>query len=150
MAELPGGAYLFQVQEIHDERGRLGVLEVGDSVPFTVRRVFFTYDLRQNATRGGHAHKALEEVLVCMGGALTVSLDNGWDKVSVRLSRPGVGLYIPRLVWKELYDFTPDTVYLVMASTAYDPQDYIRDYNTFIRLVAASEACEVSDVRAPL
>jgi dTDP-4-dehydrorhamnose 3,5-epimerase-like enzyme len=138
---------------VQDERGRLGILEVGETMPFPARRVFFTYGLHEKARRGGHAHRASQEIIVCIDGTLAVTLDTGRETVAVRLTRSGVGLYLPPMLWSELHDFNANTVYLVMASTLYEAGDYIRDYALFCRLVGAGPAnvmVEVDHVHSSL
>jgi dTDP-4-dehydrorhamnose 3,5-epimerase-like enzyme len=143
---------LFQLQEITDARGCLSVLEEGSSIPFPVRRVFFTYGIPESTTRGGHAHRKLEEILVCVGGSLAVHVDDGAGGVTVRLAEPRTALYIPPMVWSELFDFSPGTVYLVLASLRYDAADYVHDYGVFRALASGRAACplEVSHARSSL
>lgn len=131
-----GGARLQQCRLIEfprlaDSRGVLSVVEGIRHVPFEIRRVFYVYDLPPGGRRGGHAHRALEQVIVCMAGALDVVLDDGQAQRRVRLDRPWVGLYVPPMVWAAQEAFAPGTVYLVLASRPYDEADYIRDYEVF-------------------
>lgn len=110
-----------------------------DALPFPIRKVLYMTDIRPDDVRGGHAHYATEEVLVCLRGACTVELDDGLGHAaSVRLERRDVGLYLPPRVWRVVRDFAPGTDLLALASLEYDEGDYIRQKDAFQQLVAAS------------
>lgn len=125
--------YMFQPHG--DERGQLVSLEEYTDIPFTIKRVYFMYDTLQNVVRGKHAHKNLEQILFCVNGSCKVSLDNGKEKKVVNLEKPYEGLYIPGNMWREMYDFSEDAVLMVLASEIYKEEDYIRDYEEFLRFV---------------
>lgn len=125
--------YMFQPHG--DERGQLVSLEEDTDIPFTIKRVYFMYDTLQNVVRGKHAHKNLEQILFCVNGSCKVSLDNGKEKNVVNLEKPYEGLYIPGNMWREMYDFSEDAVLMVLASEIYKEEDYIRDYEEFLRFV---------------
>ncbi|MBO6241731.1 MAG: WxcM-like domain-containing protein [Butyrivibrio sp.] len=125
--------YMFQPHG--DERGQLVSLEEYTDIPFTIKRVYFMYDTLQNVVRGKHAHKNLEQILFCVNGSCKVSLDNGKEKKVVNLEKPYEGLYIPGNMWREMYDFSEDAVLMVLASEIYNEEDYIRDYEEFLRFV---------------
>ncbi len=131
---------MIQFQPHGDERGMLIALEEKKNIPFEVKRVYFMYDTLEGVHRGKHAHKTLKQVLFCPCGACTISLDDGKETKEVRLDKAIEGLLVEACVWREMYDFTPDAVLMVLASDYYDEDDYIRDYDEFIRYVkGASE-----------
>lgn len=122
--------YVFQPHG--DERGQLVSLEEHKDIPFEIKRVYYMYDTGKGVHRGFHAHKQLEQILVCIHGNCKILLDNGQDKKIVPLEKPYEGLYIAHDMWREMYDFSPDAVLMVLASLPYDESDYIRDYNEFL------------------
>lgn len=128
---------MIQFQLHGDERGALVSLEEKKNIPFEVKRVYFMYDTKEGIRRGMHAHKTLKQVLFCPCGACTLLLDDGKEKKYVRLDKPTEGLVIETPVWREMYDFTPDAVLTVLASDYYDENDYIRDYDEFLRYINA-------------
>ena len=122
--------------EIHgDERGSLVALEQMKSIPFEVKRVYFMYDTEKGYVRGCHAHKNLEQVLVCVHGSCMIKLDDGTETRIIRLDNPNEGLYIGSMIWREMSEFSDGSVLLAIASELYDEDDYIRDYDEFILLV---------------
>ena len=121
-------------QEHGDWRGQLVALEENKNIPFSVKRVYFMYDTLEGVVRGKHSHKNLQQILFCVAGACTVRLDDGREKVDVRLDQPSRGLLIGPAIWREMYDFTPGAVLMVLASEYYDESDYIRDYNEFLEI----------------
>lgn len=129
---------MIQFQPHGDERGMLIALEEKKNIPFEVKRVYFMYDTLEGVHRGKHAHKSLKQVLFCPRGACTISLDDGKEKKEVRLNQADEGLLVEACVWREMYDFTPDAVLMVLASNYYDEEDYIRDYDEFLRYVEES------------
>ena len=122
------------MKKIEDPRGTLVVLEGVASLPFTVRRSYFVYNLKNDAPRGFHAHRALEQVFVCARGSCEMRLDDGRQKTTIRLERPDQALYIGPMVWHEMHDFSDDCFFIVYASDIYDEADYIRNYEEFRRL----------------
>lgn len=122
-----------------DERGQLVAVEELKDVPFDIKRVYYLYETVQGVCRGFHAHKNLQQVLICVHGSCRVLLDDGREKRDVLLDKPNEGLYISNNVWREMYDFSPDTVLLVLASQLYDEADYIRDYDDFLAFVSSQE-----------
>lgn len=123
--------YMFQ--QHGDDRGMLVALEEFKDIPFEIKRVYYLYDTKEGVRRGYHAHKSLEQILVCIHGKCKVLLDNGEEKKIVSLEKPYEGLYITNDIWREMYDFSQDAVLLVLASDFYYEEDYIRDYETFKR-----------------
>ncbi len=125
---------MIEFPKIAERRGNLSFIESGGHVPFAIRRVFYVYDIPTGEKRGAHAHRELEEVVICLSGGLDVVLSDGRDTKVVHLNRPNRGLYIPNLIWTNMENFNPNTVYVVLASTHYNESDYIRDYDEFIAL----------------
>lgn len=125
--------YVFQPHG--DSRGQLVALEEFKDIPFKVKRVYYLYDTAKGVTRGFHAHKSLEQILVCIHGTCKILLDNGTEKKIVPLEKPYEGLYISNTMWREMFDFSPDAVLLVLASELYDESDYIRDYDEFLKYI---------------
>ena len=126
---------MIQFQIHGDERGSLIALEENKNIPFSVKRVYFMYDTLEGVVRGKHSHKNLQQILFCVAGACTVRLDDGREKVDVRLDQPSRGLLIGPAIWREMYDFSEDAVLMVLASEYYDEADYIRDYEQFLDFV---------------
>ncbi|MDY6368127.1 MAG: FdtA/QdtA family cupin domain-containing protein [Clostridia bacterium] len=129
-----------QIKKFHfepngDERGQLIALEQLKNIPFEIKRVYYIYDTKEGVRRGFHAHKCLEQILVCVSGSCKIHLDDGSDTAEVELNSPEDGLYIANNVWREMYDFSPDAVLLVLASELYNEKDYVRNYQDFIKLV---------------
>ncbi|MBQ8868956.1 MAG: WxcM-like domain-containing protein [Oscillospiraceae bacterium] len=118
-----------------DDRGQLVAIEQLKDLPFEIRRVYYIYDTLEGVRRGFHAHLNLEQILVCVKGSCKIHLDDGTDTAEVVLDKPYEGLYIANNMWREMYDFSPDAVLLVLASEYYDEADYIRDYDKFKQFV---------------
>ncbi len=125
--------YMFQPHG--DDRGQLIALEEFNDIPFRIKRVYYMYDTAVGVVRGKHAHKSLEQILICIHGTCKIRLDNGWEKKIVNLEKPYEGLYVANNMWREMYDFSPDAVLMVLASDVYDEKDYIRDYDEFLKCV---------------
>ena len=113
--------------------GNLVALEKGADFPFEIKRVYYTWGTDKNIVRGRHAHKNLEQVVVCTAGSCDFILDNGSQKETINLSSPSKGLYIKQNVWREFTNFSADCVVMVLASEHYDETDYIRDYDAFLQ-----------------
>lgn len=126
--------YVFQ--QHGDERGMLVALEEMRDIPFEIKRVYYMYDTKENVRRGFHAHKSLEQILICIHGSCKILLDNGEEKKIVSLEKPYEGLYIANDIWREMYDFSSDAVLMVLASDFYKEEDYIRDYEEFLKELA--------------
>lgn len=123
-------------QVLGDDRGSLVALETGKEVPFDVKRVYYIFGTQAGVARGFHAHKALKQVAVCVSGSCRFVLDDGKNKKEVLLDSPNHGLLIEHMIWREMYDFSEDCVLMVLASEHYDEDDYIRDYDVFLREVS--------------
>ena len=113
-----------------DGRGNLSVVE-RDFLPFTIKRVYYLYDVPSSSTRGGHAHKELHQFLIALSGSFDVVLDNGQTRRTITLNKPDRGLLIPNGVWRELENFSSGAVCLSLVSEEYSEEDYIRNYNDF-------------------
>jgi hypothetical protein len=120
---------------IRDLRGNLSVTEIEKDLPFTPQRTFWIFDVPSKDVRGEHAHKTLEQFLICVKGSCAVMADDGENRAEIKLDRPNIGLYMPPLVWGVQYKFSLDTVLLVFASEKYDTREYIRDYDEFLEIV---------------
>ena len=125
----------YNFQSHGDDRGQLIALEEFKEIPFKIKRVYYIYDTKKGVRRGFHAHKKLEQILICVHGSCKIHLDDGYSTEEVVLDKPGLGLYITNNMWREMYDFSDDAVLLVLASEPYNESDYIRDYNKFIELI---------------
>jgi len=132
MSENQLGYRFIELPRVDDPRGSLTYIEEESTVPFPIRRVYYLYNFT-GKTRGEHAHKELEQVMVVPNGELSVTLDDGKHEETVQLNDPAEGLYIPPGLWRELTDATGETFCLVLASQQYDEGDYIRDYEEFVR-----------------
>ena len=122
-----------------DDRGQLVAVETLKDIPFEVKRVYYIYDTLPGVRRGFHAHRELEQVLICVHGSCRIHLDNGFETAEVLLDKPNEGLYISNDMWREMYDFSEGAVLLVLASNHYDEADYIRNYEDFINMVRNKE-----------
>lgn len=134
--------YMFQPHG--DDRGQLVALEEFKDIPFRIKRVYYMYDTRTDVVRGHHAHKSLEQILICIHGSCKIRLDNGLEKKVVPLEKPYEGVYIANNIWREMFDFSEDAVLMVLASELYDPEDYIRDYEEFLQMVKSRDQSETA------
>lgn len=116
-----------------DHRGQLVAIEENKDIPFSVKRVYYMYDTTEGVTRGMHAHKSLEQILICVHGSCQLLMDDGRERIVVPLNQPNEGIYIAGNIWREMFDFSNDAVLMVLASEYYDESDYIRDYEEFKR-----------------
>jgi dTDP-4-dehydrorhamnose 3,5-epimerase-like enzyme len=131
---------ILEFGEYGDERGSLVVAECGDrDVPFVVKRVFYMYGSDSKVVRGQHANRQTEFVLINVSGTSKVKVDNGFESEIIELNKPRMGLYLPTMLWKDMYDFSEDSVLLVLASEHYDGAEYIRDYDIFLKEVGCKK-----------
>ena len=137
-------ARLIELPKICDPRGNLSFAEGGRHVPFSIRRVFFIYDVPGGETRGGHAHRECSIVLLALTGSFEVRLTDGSDERLYRLNRANKGLLIPPGVWDTMEDFTTGTVALALASLPYEEEDYIRDYDEYLDYVKTLQGEEAA------
>ena len=125
--------------DLGDERGKLVVVEGNKDIPFEIKRVFYIYGSDNEVVRGQHANRESEFVLINVGGTSKVRIDNGHSEAVIELNKPMMGLYIPTMVWKDMYDFSEDSILLVLASTHYDGNEYIRNYEDYKKEMGAVE-----------
>jgi len=135
---LGGAVSWLDLTRITDGRGDLTFIEGGRHLPFDIARVYYLYNVPSDVMRAGHAHYALQQLIVASSGSFDLHLDNGFEKVVVTLDRPDRGILMGSMIWREIHNFAPSSVCLVLASLAYEEADYIRDYPTFLE--AASRA----------
>ena len=123
---------LIELPKITDPRGNLTFIEGGRHIPFDIQRVYYLYDVPGGAERGGHAHRALHQLIIAMSGSFDVVLDDGIDKKRIHLNRSYNGLYVCPMIWRELDNFSSGSVCMVLASNLYDESDYYRDYSEYL------------------
>ena len=129
---------LIDLPRIADPRGNLTFVEGSSHIPFEIERVYYLYDVPGGAERGGHAHKALRQLIIAMSGSFDVTLDDGRDKKRFHLNRSYMGLFVTEMIWRELSNFSSGSVCLVLASNRYDEDDYYRDYGAYVAALGQS------------
>ncbi|HSL05498.1 MAG TPA: FdtA/QdtA family cupin domain-containing protein [Nitrospiraceae bacterium] len=125
---------------ISDPRGNLSFIEGGRHIPYDIKRVYYLYDVPGGAERGGHAHKALHQLIIAMSGSFDIHLDDGYSKKTVHLNRSYYGLYVCPMTWREIDNFSSGAVCMVLSSEYYDALDYYRDYSQFLSDVQRTAA----------
>jgi dTDP-4-dehydrorhamnose 3,5-epimerase-like enzyme len=123
---------LLALQTHGDDRGSLIALEEEVNIPFSVRRVYYMFGTGEGVRRGFHAHKTLKQLAVAVRGSCRFMLDDGKERIDIRLDNPCQALLIESFIWREMYDFSPDCVLMVLADQLFDEADYVRDYATFL------------------
>jgi UDP-2-acetamido-3-amino-2,3-dideoxy-glucuronate N-acetyltransferase len=145
-SQVPGKALMLEVVTvpsvkvlelplITDPRGSLSYGQYSENLPFIPKRYFIVFDVPGGQTRGGHAHRSVDQFLVCVRGSCTVSIDDGRNQADLLLDSPTMGVYIPPIIWATQHRFSTDAVLLVLASDIYDPDEYIREYSDFKRMI---------------
>lgn len=129
---------ILEFGDLGDERGKLVVVEGAMDIPFEIKRVFYIYGSDSSVIRGQHANRNSEFVLINVSGSSKVRVDNGFEEEIIELNRPRMGLYLPTMLWKDMYDFSEDSVLLVLTNTHYDGKEYIRDYDEYLKEVGGS------------
>lgn len=124
---------MINFSQLGDERGKLVVIEGGESIPFDIKRVFYIYGSDKDVIRGQHANRESEFVLINVAGTSKVRITDGREEKIVELNHPGEGVYIPKMIWKDMYDFSMDSVLLVLANTHYNSKEYIRNYDEYLK-----------------
>ena len=124
---------LVDLKTLGDERGSLIAIEQGHNAPFEIKRVYYIFDTKDGVERGFHAHINLKQICIAVKGSCTFVLDDGKKREEIKLTNPNQGLFIEGLIWREMKNFTPDCVLVVLASEHYDESDYIRDYDKFLK-----------------
>lgn len=127
-----GSVGLIHLPVITDPRGDLTFIEGGRHVPFEIRRVYYLYNVPVDSERGGHAHRELEQVVFALSGSFRMKIDDGFEKTEYWLRSPRKGLYINRMIWREMDSFSQGAVCMVLASQSYDEADYFRNYDDFL------------------
>ena len=130
---------ILEFGDLGDERGKLVVVEGSKDIPFDIQRVFYIYGSDNQVVRGQHANRKSEFVLINVSGTSKVRVDNGFEEEIIELNRPRMGLYLPTMLWKDMYDFSEDSVLLVLANTHYDGSEYIRDYEEYLKEVGGTK-----------
>lgn len=125
-------AQIIELPKIIDERGNLSFIEK-KHIPFEIKRVYWIYDVPGGEVRGGHAFKEQKEIIVALSGSLDILVDDGINKEVITLNRSYFGLYVPNIIWRQMLNFSTNSVAMVLSSTGYNENDYIRDYNEYIK-----------------
>lgn len=128
-------AKVMKFNQLGDDRGHLVVIEGSKNIPFEIARVFYIYGSEKSVVRGQHANKESEFILINVNGKSKVKMDYGSSQEVIDLYEPHMGVYIPKMVWKEMYDFSTDSVLLVLSNMKYNPEEYIRDYNQYLNML---------------
>jgi hypothetical protein len=123
---------LIDLPKINDPRGNLTFIENQSQIPFNIQRVYYLYDVPGGAERGGHAHKALSQLIIAISGSFDVILDDGYEKRRFHLNRSYIGLYVCPMMWRELDNFSSGSVCFVLASNKYEESDYFRSYSEYL------------------
>lgn len=125
---------IIQLPQMLDARGNLSFVQNNTHIPFEIKRTYWLYDVPGGESRGGHAYKETQEFIIALSGSFDVIVDDGIDKITFHLNRSYYGLYIPNGLWREMTNFSTNSLALELASTKYNPNDYIREYNEFLKL----------------
>lgn len=131
---------ILEFGDLGDERGNLVVVEGEQDIPFEIKRVFYIYGSDSEVVRGQHANRNSEFVLINVSGTSKVRVDNGFEEAVIELNRPRMGLYLPTMLWKDMYEFSEDSVLLVLTNTHYDGSEYIRSYDEYLKEVGGTRA----------
>ncbi len=126
---------MLEFPDLGDERGNLVVIEGNIQIPFDIKRAFYIYGSDATVVRGQHANLRSEFVLINVAGTSKVKVDDGDETTVIELNQPRMGVYLPKMLWKEMYDFSPDSVLLVFSNEHYDAGEYIRDYDEYLRII---------------
>lgn len=135
MSSSRGSVRIINLPRVHDPRGDLTYVEANKHVPFEIRRVYYLYNVPVDAQRGGHAHRELEQVIFALSGSFRLKIDDGLQKSEFWMRDPRQGLFVSRLVWREMDSFSQGAVCMVLASQPYSEDDYFRDYDEFLQNV---------------
>ena len=133
---LAASPHIINLPRIFDPRGNLTFIEEKNHLPFRIQRVYWIYDVPGGEFRGSHAFRETEELIIALSGSFDVILDNSKKKYQFQLNRSYYGVYVPKMIWREMNNFSTNSIALVIASTRYDISDYIRDYDIFLKEVS--------------
>ena len=140
MTQAPGYVRDIKLPQIHDPRGDLTFVEGDNHIPFQIARVYYLYNVPVDSERGGHAHRELEQVIFALSGSFRIKIDDGTTKSEYWLRDPRKGLYVSRMVWREMDAFSQGAVCMVLASHRYDEADYFRDSDVFLETLRNAPA----------
>lgn len=135
---LINGCKIVDLPVITDARGNLTFVESGQHIPFDIKRVYYLYDVPGGAQRGGHAHRGLQQLIIAMSGSFDIIVHDGHDSQRFQMNRSHFGLYVPRMIWREIENFSSGSVCMVLASEHFEEADYIRDFDEFRQLAEQS------------
>lgn len=127
-------AKIIELPKFLDRRGNLSIIEEMKNIPFKIERTYWIYDVPGGESRGGHAYRENQEFIVALSGSFDVVLDDGREEKVFTLNRSYYGLYVPKGLWRQMRNFSTNSLALVLSSTQYDETDYIRDYQEFLKL----------------
>lgn len=130
---------IINLKKIENRRGNLTPVENGIDIPFDVERVYYLYDVPGGETRGGHAHKDLQQFIVAVAGSFDVILDDGVERKTIKMNRSSYGLFVTKMIWREIVNFSTGAICLVLASLPYMEEEYLRNFDKFIELKKATE-----------
>ncbi len=139
MSEIDNKYKILNFPDLGDERGNLVVVEGEQQIPFNIKRVFYIYGSDDTVVRGQHANLRSEFVLINVAGSSKVKVDDGKETSLIELNQPRLGVYLPKMLWKEMYDFSPDSVLLVLSNEHYDGTEYIRDYDEYLKIIGKKD-----------
>lgn len=139
MSNIDNKYKILEFPELGDERGNLVVIEGGIQIPFDIKRIFYIYGSDDTVVRGQHANRQSEFVLINVSGTSKVRVDDGQEERIIELNKPKMGIYLDKMVWKDMYDFSPDSVLIVLANTHYDGSEYIRNYDDYLKEIGISK-----------
>lgn len=124
--------YKINFKKITDNRGNLTPIEYPKDIPFEINRIYYIYDVLDGVERGFHSHRNLEQILIAINGSIKIKIKTPDKEEIVTLNNPSEGLYIGNMIWREMFDFSPNSVLLVLASKKYDENDYLRNYDEYV------------------
>ena len=130
---------ILNLKKIFDPRGNLTVIESLKDIPFEIKRIYYIYDVPGGESRGAHGHKTLEQIIIAISGSFDVNVDTGKERKTFMLNRAYYGLYLPKMIWRDINNFSSGSVCLVLASDFYKENDYIRDYGEFLKLTEGTK-----------
>ncbi len=126
-------AHIIDLPKIHDVRGNLSFVESGGHIPFDIKRSYWIYDVPGGQVRGGHAFKRQNEFIIALSGSFDVVITDGDNERTIQLNRSYYGLYVPKGIWRRMENFSTNSLAICLADTLYSPEDYIRDWDTFLK-----------------